>query len=391
LRKAQGGLNAAILVAVIAGLIILYILFLPENEREAILENKTVKRSSGGGSVDDDILLRVFPERLDEVNEVPDKTIPNIFLFEVTNAKELEDINPFIIRNGWFDKSPRTANFVIEDLDNVDNVLLSFRASKHEGILSIKLNGDIIYENSINTESPGPVKLKSGLLEDENVLEFSVSSVGMKFWKTNEYGFEDVRVIGDITDKSKQESRNIFTLNSKELFNIDEANLRFVPYCAGAAQVGILDVSINSRNIFSALPVCEDPYKQPIPVGLLNEGENRIVFKTSKGSYSVEQIKVEFEEKDVEEKLYFFEVNQSQIDDIQNRDKDAILNIEFVDDKRNKQADINLNDRIFTIDDDERTFSKNINDFIREGNNFIELTPRTRLDIVELNIRLEDT
>ena len=44
MKKAQGGLNAAVLVAVIAGLIILYILFLPESEREQLLENKTVKK-----------------------------------------------------------------------------------------------------------------------------------------------------------------------------------------------------------------------------------------------------------------------------------------------------------------------------------------------------------
>ena len=36
--KAQGGTNAAVLIAIIAGLIILYIIFLPPWERERILE-----------------------------------------------------------------------------------------------------------------------------------------------------------------------------------------------------------------------------------------------------------------------------------------------------------------------------------------------------------------
>jgi len=55
-----------------------------------------------------------------------------------------------------------------------------------------------------------------------------------------------------------------------------------------------------------------------------------------------------------------------------------------------KRADININDRFITLDDDERTFSKDITDYIKEGNNFIEIRPRTKLDIVELTIELED-
>ena len=393
MKKAQSGLNAAILVAIIAGLIILYILFLPDEEREALLENKTVDRSSGDDKekIDGDVLLREFPETLDEVDAIDTKDIPNIFLFETTNAKELERINPFIIRSGWFDKKAQTVDFEVADLENTDNVILSFKAKENEGTLTVKLNSQVVFENDIDSETAPPISLKNSLLAAQNTLEFSVSSVGGKFWKTNEYSFEDVRIIGDITDKSKQESRNVFTLTSKELSNIEKANLRFVPYCGNADQVGLLEIEINSRNIFSAVPVCEDAYKQPIPIGMLDAGENRILFKTGKGSYSVEQIMIDFEEKETEEKFYFFEVNQSQLDMIDDNEKEAILTIEFVNDKENKRADININDRFLTLDDDERTFTKNIDDYLEEGNNFIEIRPRTRLDIVELRIELEDT
>lgn len=391
MKKAQGGVNAAILVAVIAGLIILYILFLPAEERESLLENKTVKKTSSDDEEEEGVLLSVFPNRLEESSEVEDKDIPNIFLFETTNAKELESINPFIARKGWFDEKTKTAAFSMNNLETTDNVILSFKAKKHDGILTIKLNGEIVFENSIEQETVAPISLKKDLLKEDNSLDFSVSSVGLKFWKTNEYSFEDIKIIGDITDRSKQESRNIFTLTSKDLANIEEANLRFVPYCKSVADVGTLDITINSRNLFSAVPVCDDSYKQPIPIGLLDAGENKIIFKTSRGSYSVEQIKIEFDEKEVEKKVYFFETNQSQIDEIEDGDKDAILKLEFVDDKENKRADININDHFITLDDDERVFTRNINDIIEEGNNFIEIRPRTRLDIVELSIKLEDT
>ena len=398
MRKAQGGVNAAVLVAVIAGLIILYILFLPEAEREALLENKSVDKISRGSSDDseEDALLREFPGRLDTIEGAIDKSIPNIFLFEKTDAKELERINPFIVRDGWFDKKERSVSFSIDDLENTDNVILAFNAKKHDGILTIKLNNEIIYENDIETETVDPIRLKRNLLRDENTFEFSVSSVGFRFWKTNEYSLEDMRVVGDITDRSKQESKNIFTLTGTELFNIERANLRFVPYCKNVAGVGVLDVLINNREVFSAVPVCEDPYKQPIPLGVLNGGENKVIFRTNKGSYSVEQIKLEFQEKEVETKRYFFEVNQSVIDDIKNGDVDVILTIEFADDKRLKRADLRINDKARSIDDEEQVYTLTLNDdddpdFIEEGNNLIEIVPITRLDIVEIRVELEDT
>jgi len=398
LRKAQGGINAAVLVAVIAGLIILYILFLPEKEREDLLENKNKTGqdgTTGNGNEEVVPLLKEFPGRLDTVSGITDKTVPNIFLFERTDAKELEKINPFMVRNGWFDKKSNTASFSIEDLENTDNVILAFNAKKHNGILTIKLNDAIIYENEIETETVAPIKLNRNLLKDQNVLEFSVSSVGIKFWKTNEYSLEDVRVIGDITDRSKQESRNVFTLTGTEVFNIEKADLRFVPYCKNVASVGVLDISINERNIYSAVPVCEDPTKVTIPVGILDEGENKVIFKTNKGSYSVEQVKVEFQEKDIKTNVYYFEVNRSVMNDIKNRKKDAILTIEFVDDNANKKADLNINNRLSAIDQEKSIFTKTLNDkkdpdYVEEGNNFVEIRPRTRLNIVELRVELKN-
>ena len=396
LRKAQGGVNAAVLVAVIAGLIILYILFLPESERESLLEDKDVKKiTKDGNDEDEDILLREFPGRLDTVEGVLDKNIPNVYLFEKTDAKELERINSFIVRNGWFDKKDRTVSFSIDDLENTDDVIMSFKARKHEGILTIKLNNEIVYENDIAGETVAPIRLNKNLLMSENTFEFSVSSVGFRFWKTNEYSLDDMKIVGDITDKSKQESRNVFTLTGEELFNIERANLRFVPYCGSVASVGVLDVFINNREVFSAVPVCEDPYRQPIPIGILNAGENKIIFRTNKGSYSVEQIKVEFVEKEVRTNVYYFEVNQSVIDDIEDEEIDVVLTIEFVDDKKNKRADLNINNRFITIDQEDRSYAKTLNDnddpdYIKEGNNFIEIRPRTMLDVVEIRVEIKE-
>ena len=396
MRRAQGGLNAAVLVAVIAGLIILYILFLPDAEREALLENKSLEKVRSGVAEDgeDDILLREFPGRIDIVEGVVDKQIPNIFLFEKTDAEELERINPIVVRNGWFDKKERTVSFGIDGLEDTNNVILSFKAKEHEGTLTIKLNNEIIYESDIETETVAPIRLKRNLLYEDNTFHFSVSSVGFGFWKTNEYSLEDIKVVGDITDKSRQESKNIFTLTSRELFNIERADLRFIPYCRNQEDVGILDIEINSRNIFSAVPVCEDKYRQTIPLGILDEGQNKVIFKTNKGSYSVEQIKMELIEKETTTTVYFFEVNESIIKDIEDGNVDVVLTIEFIEGKKNKRANLDINGRRVRIDQERKVFTKTLNDdsdlnYVEEGNNFIEIEPIRLLNIVEIKIGVQ--
>lgn len=386
-NKAQGGLNAAILVAIIAGLIILYIVFLPSSEREKVMLEKGAKTSDEAKS---NALLKVSPGTLSTSSGMEEeKTIPNIFLVETTNAKELEKINPFIVRNGWFDKKTKRIDFSLEDPENTDNVIVSFTAKKRKGTLTIKLNGIIVFENEIASDISEPVSLDQKLLQKSNSLEFSVSSVGTKFWTTNEYSFENVRIIGDITDISKQESTNIFTLSDSEFASMDKATLKFIPYCGNVNELGTLDIFINNKKLFSSVPKCDDSYKQSIPKSALNDGENNIVFKTSKGSYSVEQVRIALEFKEPIVKTYFFEIDSSTFAQIRDDDKDVELSIRFVEDKARKRAKLDVNGHIETIETDKALFTKNIDSRVSEGNNFVRLEPLDDIEIVELKIELK--
>lgn len=387
IKKAQSGLNAAILVAIIAGLIILYIVFLPSSEREKIVLEKGQKTADEQkpGS-----LLKVSPGTLSTSSGLEDeKSIPNIFLVETTNAKELEKINPFIVRNGWFDKKEKRIDFSLEDPDNTDNVVVSFTAKKRKGALTIKLNGVIVFENEIASDISEPVSLDSKLLQKTNTLEFSVSSVGTKFWTTNEYSFENVRIIGDITDISKQESTNIFTLSDSEFASIDRATLKFIPYCGNVNELGTLDIFINNKKLFSSVPVCDNSYKQSIPKSALNDGENNIVFKTNKGSYSVEQVRIALEFKEPTVKTYFFEIDSGTFTQIKDDDKDVELTIKFVEDKVRKRAKLDVNGHVETVETDKALFTKNIDTRVSEGNNFVRLEPLEDVEVVELKIELK--
>ncbi len=384
-KKSQGGMNAAILVAIIAGLIILYIIFLPASERQKIVTND--KQPSLGDA--SNLLLDVSPGMLSTSQGMEaEKTIPNIFLVETTNAKELDSINSFIIRNGWFDKQEKLYDFEITDPDNTDNVVLSFTSKKRNGILTIKLNNNVIFESEVASDVMEPIKLRKGLLAKTNTLAFSTSSVGMKFWTTNEYSIDNAKIIGDITDTSRQQSTNIFTISQSEFSSMDKATLKFIPYCGSVNSLGNLDIIINNKKLISSIPTCDDQYLQSIPKSALSEGENNIVFKTNKGSYSVEQIKISLDFRQPQIKTYNFELSSRAFESIRNGEKNAILTISFAGSKNAKRANLDINGHIETIDTSSTTYSKNINGRISEGNNFIRLEPQEDLEIPQLKVEL---
>ncbi len=384
-KKAQGGINAAILVAIIAGLILLYIVFLPVSDRERLITGKEGSKTTGAEK--SNVLLRVFPGELSTTRGLEDeKSIPNIFLVETTNAMEIQSVNPFIVRNGVFDKKIKILDFELDDPDNTDNVIISFTAKKRQGILTIRLNNEIIFENELASEMIEPVKLEN--LGKKNALEFSVSPVGIRFWATNEYSFENIKIIGDITDTSKQQSNNIFAISDSEFSSIEKATLKFTPYCGNVNELGSLDIFVNNKNLFSAVPVCDNPYRQSMPKSMLNEGENSIVFKTNKGSYSVERITVALDFKEPQLKTYFFNVDNSTFNDIIKGKTRAELTIKFIDDIQKKRIKLNINGFLQVVETGKMEYSRIISNTISEGNNFVRLEPFEDIEIAELKVEL---
>ena len=169
---------------------------------------------------------------------------------------------------------------------------------------------------------------------------------------------------------------------------MDTSTLRFIPYCGNVNDIGTLEIYINNRKLVSSIPKCDDQYRQSIPKAMLNEGENNIVFKTSKGSYSVEQIRIALEFKEPKVKTYYFEITANAFKKIRSNEDIVLLSIKFADDKKQKMAKLDINSKIETLETDKALFTKNINTKVSEGNNFIRLEPLEDIEVVELKIEL---
>ena len=388
MKKGQGAINAAVLVAIIAGLIILYILFLPGEERRAIIGENDTSSSSNVNDEEENILL--FDEEI-KLEFMTDKTIDHeidpINLYTRTEGIKLKEINSLYVRKGWFDKKTREVTFNTEEPENADNILLAFNVKKSKGRLVIELNGNEVFNNEILTLDE-PIKLPKEYLNEKNTLLVYTSGVGVKFWSTNEYILENLQITGDITDVSTRQSKNLFFITDEEKSSLDEATLRFSAEC-DPTEVGILDVLINNQNIYSSVPDCGSLTIRDFSTSYLLSGENSLIFRTGKGRYLIDQINVKTKLKESPAYVNYFTLTGEQINDIEDGNKNVNLTLEFIDDEEDKEARIIINGATLymrRIKDIE--FSKVINSYVEEGSNSLKIVPVVSIDIKKLRVEL---
>ena len=105
MRKSQSGMNAAVLVAILAALIVIYIIFLPSDERMDIIgENDTHGGDDDNGEEkvlleDEEMIMEVIGQ--DEI----DHDLPSVNLYENEEANVLREENTIYVKNGLFDKA----------------------------------------------------------------------------------------------------------------------------------------------------------------------------------------------------------------------------------------------------------------------------------------------
>jgi hypothetical protein len=388
-NKAQAsGAQAAVLVFIILVIIVAYIALLPPDDRQDLLDEHSSNTTHRSAVTDNFTVLEENPKRIDYIpKDEYDHLIPSFKIYRTVNSFEIAKQKSIIAKNNWFDKKVGTMPFKIENLDLTGNILLSFVPTTHDGILVIKLNGQPIMEEALTQRVFEPLELPRDYLQAENELEFSVSEAGWQFWKSNEYQLDNIRITGDITDISRQESMNVFTISDVEKNNMEKISLRYNPDCT-SSDVGMLDIMVNGYRISSGVPDCATLNKVEFSTDILNEGQNRITFKTTQGSYLIDQIMIKSELKAATYPVYYFDINSTHWKDITNNKADVNLTFRFVDDLEDKTADIYVNGRKIRMDTGELTWTKLLDGYVIQGTNSMKIVPETVLDVVKLKIEI---
>ncbi len=390
-NKGQAGGSAATVIGIMALLFVFYILFLPPEERRDLLygtdENGTY---IGSGSRDyNRTLLLANIGRLDYIPEDSyDHTMPNVQLARIQQAQVLATFSPFVLRRNWLENKRKDLTFNILDPDKTDNVLLAFETPVRKGILTVWLNDQVVYEATIDSQTPPAIPLRKAQLGSTNKLVFELSGVGLAFWRTNEMQFTNVQVIGDVADEKFQRSTSTFTLLEEEARNMEKATLFFYPVC-DPNEIGLLEATVNDNTVNSGRPDCDSINKIELDTRQLRAGANTLGLRSTQGTIRIDQLRVKTELEETKSFIDYFELNSTDLIRVREGRSRVHLNIKFVDDKEDKQGTISINGILSTFDQRNATYSKNVSAYVQEGNNYVELRPETVLNIVKLEVRLE--
>jgi len=384
------GSGAAALILIIAILMIFYLLFIPPDIRDEILEgdynSDTTDDDSSTNIVEEEYLFEV-PGTIEEINDEDiEHWISPIYIFSTEESEILALLSKIKVKQSLFGGTNKLMTFDIDDKNNLENVRLALTADEWDGNLIIYLNDKILYDQEIYSSNIQPINLDVKNLKDgENVLLFKTSDIGWKFWKSNEIILLDTKVTADVTDISEQKSQNTFIVSEVEKNNAELVKISFVPDC-NSEKVGMLTVSLNNHIVYDSIPDCNAPIGLETLPDYLRKGENTLTFKTYDGSYLIDLIKIKTKVSKVSYPIYYFEIPKEDLEGIENEETDLVLKIKFVDDTELKDATMIINGVKTGLYQYDKIYDKKINDFNIDESNSIKIIPNNRLEIAELTV-----
>ncbi|MGM5481041.1 MAG: hypothetical protein ACQESE_01380 [Nanobdellota archaeon] len=308
------GAGAAFLVLIIAVLIVLYVAFLPADDKQELLDNQMVPGNPPSNSGGYSHLVGTSPlkDYIGRISAIDDEEVKHELasfrLHTDTEAAILSETPRVTVKNSAFQKTPHRFEFTIDPTRTTD-VHLAYNVLFGDGTLKIHLNGVPIYEQEKDYGSIEPIKLPQHLLKHENIIQISVSTPGVAFWRTHIYKLESLQLTADITDKTDSLNKQFIYLSEEEMDYFDKATLSFYPDCE-PEHVGSLDIKVNGRQAFHGIPDCHIKNFIRIHKSLLHGGENNISFVSEDGDYIIDHAALDVSLTDVEHPIYYFEMDE---------------------------------------------------------------------------------
>lgn len=393
-KKAAGPPNAnpaSILILTIAVALIFYVLLVPADIRKEILgeENKTINKSFEEGFVAENLLLKEKIGRLEAVlSKEKEIKIPNFRLVESLQESILREADSFIVKKTILSEESKIVSFPLLDI-NLDSIYISFQAQQRKGILKISINGKTAYESRMS-DVIGRVALPKEALAKNNELMFSVEG---GFLEDKNYQISDLKIIGTIKEDSSLIVLNPFRLSPQEYGSFESGTLTYFVSC-NENTASSFTILLNENKIFSAVPTCDDLNRIELFKDYFKEEKNVLTFRASKGGFDFDNVKLNLKLSKTKSFLQYFEINDQLFSDVVlDKFKKITLELNFIDDKENKEAEVNVNGRLKTINQKTAKFRWELSkekELLQAGRNYIEITPKTTLNIIEARIVVEE-
>ena len=382
-KRGQGtsAANVAALIALIALFLIVYILLLPEADRNKLLgipEEGADKEVTGVGNV----LLSEFVGKAEPGEKIRRKVheIANVNLFTKEETGLITLSENIKISRGFFGSKDQDIFFRIDDPGDVLKAELYLVVDSGSGDLIVEVNGNEFYRNEIK-QGQIRIDIPLGYLASENNLRLSVAGFGSKL-----YSLREVKLRKEEEIKNRV-ARRTFSVDASEKAGMKSAIMRHSVFCDGDEDQ-VLKILLNDNLIYSDVPFCnlkEDSVE--LGVELFKTGVNNLDFETE-GDYLIEGITVKTFSGDDELPEYFFTLNEEDFRRVRRGLNDVVASFEFSlrDDRKNFVLEINGEE--INIDTTEDTELIVISDFVEEEN-LIRIDAKNNFEILEFKVVLE--
>ena len=363
--------------------IVLYVLLLPPSDRETLLgENDNVEQTS----VTLRSLLSEFPGRVS-----PDKVDireHNVDLANLYIKSEPETENLFSelsVSRSFYSNKDRIISFGVEEIENLENIRLTFFVEDSRGDLIVELNGNIIYEGGASGNAF--ITLPVNLIKDVNELRFSASSVGFGFWNENLYDLKDIELVKEFEKIHSTVSREFF-VTEDEKSNLESSTLEYVIYCNELRGSTLFRILLNDNVVYSrSMPCVREERNLILDRSYIREGSNELKFIIDQGDFVVDAIKVVNKLIEGQDRSYGVYISGDQYNSILAEKADVVMTMSLSGNE--KVADIEVNGFTTRMDVDGSSYSKDISEFIMEGDNIIRIIPIKEFFIDSLRVELK--
>ena len=311
--------GAVLLLIVLAGFL-LFILSLPQADRDDILDQLE--------SATSEVLFEETPGAVETATGSSSTTRYNLANFKLDSEMSSSDtvlVSSLELSSTVFSDDSNIYSFVPEW--TVDTIGMSFSTFIQNyvgnGQIVILLNGAEVYSGTPIVGNVLRVNLPaSGMFQGTNTLEIVLDKRGTNIFSSTKLGLTEVSLRTDSVGKDLVSNFN---------FEIDRGELVSGTYTAVIRKSGAavpLQIELNDENIYSEVPL-STILTVPISADLFNSGDNLLSFSIGEGvSYEVLYSDLIVKSRSVESAdEYFFRIDRSQARRIINGRADCLLEI----------------------------------------------------------------
>ncbi len=394
-KKGNGdpeSINAFYLILFIGIFFIVYLIFLPEGEKDRIGGTSGPIYGDGGkpggtyGPVEREILFSQSIGTLQPFGQkVYAKPLASVNLYADQDKDEELLSKSLDVSGGFFSGTEKELIFKMAQDAPADNVRLLLFLDKAQGSITISLNDREIFSGPLTTAQI-PLSLPVSSLRSVNRLTFSVPSSG--WFSKNSYVLRDVTIFRTYRIEHTREQRT-FVLSSDDLKRFGHLSLFYIVNCFTANEKGTLWITLNGKLISQQQIVCDaGEVSHDLARNDLREGRNVLEFSIDGGKYILERMLLEGDIDSGKAPGYFFGIPVATYDALDSLGS-ITMNLQLSGDNRRKVATFFINGYPLYLDTYADSFSFDISPYVVPGQNSLRIVAETSFDVASLDIFLE--